>query len=506
MKHFFSTLSLLLFSALIWAQAPQAVNYQGVARNAAGTPYASQAISVRLSIRNHTMNGTVVYSETRNVTTNAFGLFNIQVGSAGASAVQGDFAGIDWSNGSKFLQTEISVSSQPYINLGTTQMISVPYSIHSMQARQLVLPYDTIVNSNSGAAFSISNTSVGQYPAINGQSVNGDAVTGTSEKKSGVSGYSQAAGIGGVLGANAAVGGYGVQGYVAANNTTGAGVFGLSLNGAGVRGETSFGTGILGIATGTGAGMRAYANDGIGLSSSATTGTAVFGQALNPGGIAGAFYQTNATGLAMNIIGNVKISGGNTSPGANKVLTSDETGNASWRSLPTATVAPKVAFKLSDAFPGGLNNYSETNWFKVYFDTEEYDYGNTISTGGTTANSVFTAPYTGVYHFDASVGVRSDGIFAWIDIVKQNSAGQITCLKVSVYAETLRDNPDNVGLRQTNSVSTDAKLDAGDKVYVRFRWMNGEVSDPGLTGISAANGASANVNVTQFSGHLVFAQ
>lgn len=507
MKHFFSAALLLLSAMVLHAQAPQSVNYQGVARNAAGAPYANQTLAVRLSVRANAPNGTVEYAETRNITTNALGLFNVQIGSAGATNIQGNFSSINWPEGTRFLQTELSVNSQPFVNIGSTQMMSVPYAMHSMQARQLVLPYDTSVNSNNGAAFRMENTSAGAFPSILGESVNGDGITGTSEKKSGVSGYSKTAGVGGITGANSAVGGYGVHGYTPGASTSGAGVYGSSLNANGVLGETAFGYGVYGSASGaSGTAVRAYANQGWGVYSTTSTGTALRALATGSNGVAGYFGQSNTNGLALSIQGNVKIAGGNTNPGTGKVLTSDAAGNASWQTLPTVAAPPKVAFKLKDVFPGGLNNYSEGNLFKVWFNTEEYDYGNTVSIGNTTANSVFTAPYTGVYHFDASVGTLRDGITAFIDLIKQNSAGQTTVLKVGAYAETLMDNPDNIGQRQNYSVSTDTRLDAGDKVYVRFRWWNGHVSESEYTGVAASQGSSSYINVTQFSGHMVFAE
>ena len=507
MKQLFTSIFLLLFTTAVWAQAPQAINYQGVARNASGVAYAGQQINVRLSIHTGTPEGTIEYSETRSVTTNQFGLFNVQIGSAGASAIQGNFATINWAVGAKFLQTEISLNGQPYTNLGTTQMMSVPFAINSLQARQLIFPYDTTVNSNSSPAFSIKNNAIGLSPAINGESINGNGIVGVSEKKSGIAGYSYTTGVGGVTGVNGTIGGFGVHGYTSGSNTTGAGVLGQALNGSGIKGETAFGNGIFGIATAEGTGVRAMANDlGYGVYSSAGNGTAIFGIATGNSGVAGKFFQTNGGGKALEVVGNVKISGANTNPGAGKVLTSDAAGNATWQNLPPAPAAPpKVAFKVSGVYPGGLNNYSEINWFKVFFNNVDYDYGNTISVGGTAANSVFTAPHSGVYHFDASVGIRSDGVVGWAELVRVNSSGQISSLKVSAYAETLMDNPDNIGQRQNYSVSTDAKLSAGDKVYVRFRWFNGEFNDPELTGVSASQGGASYVNVTQFSGHLVFA-
>lgn len=507
MKHLFAFLFLFLSLTAAVAQAPQSINYQGVARNASGVAYAGQQISVRLSIHPVTPDGAIEYSETRSVTTNQFGLFTVQIGSAGASNVQGNFSGINWSSTTKFLQTEISINNQPFTSLGTTQMMSVPFAISSQQSKQLVFPFDTTVNSNSSPVFTIKNNAVGQLPAINGESTNGVGIIGVSQTKSGIAGYSYTMGVGGVTGVNGTGGGFGVHGYTAATNTTGAGVLGQALNGSGVKGETAFGNGVFGIATAEGTGVRAMANDlGFGLYSSAGNGTAVYAIATGNTGVAGKFFQTNSGGKALEIVGNVKISGGNTNPGAGKVLTSDAAGNASWQNLPAPPeAAPKVAFKISGVFPGGLNNYSEINWFKVYFNNKDYDYGNNISIGGTVDNSVFTVPHSGVYHFDASVGIRADGIVAWVDLVRVNSAGQMSVLKVSSYAETLMDNPDNIGQRQNYSVSTDAKLSAGDRVYVRFRWFNGHESESELTHIAASQGGASYVNVTQFSGHLVFA-
>ena len=70
----------------VFAQTPNMINYQGVAHNANGTAIANQAIKVRLKIHTATAAGTIQYSEVRNVTTDASGLFNIQIGSTGAPA------------------------------------------------------------------------------------------------------------------------------------------------------------------------------------------------------------------------------------------------------------------------------------------------------------------------------------------------------------------------------------------------------------------------------------
>lgn len=112
------------------AQAPGFFNYQGVARNSVGNALQNKTITLRLSIRDLTANGTIVYSETRGVETNNFGLFNVQVGSPGASGVTGTIPGVNWGVGAKFIQVEIDPNGgSTFINLGTTQLASVPYAL-----------------------------------------------------------------------------------------------------------------------------------------------------------------------------------------------------------------------------------------------------------------------------------------------------------------------------------------------------------------------------------------
>ncbi|HZI02357.1 MAG TPA: hypothetical protein VEX63_14500, partial [Flavisolibacter sp.] len=94
---------------IIWAQAPHQINYQGVARNATGSPIAQKEINLRLSIREGMTQGNIVYRETRLVKTNNFGLFVVAIGGPNASSVEGSLALIEWSSGVKFLQVEIDI-------------------------------------------------------------------------------------------------------------------------------------------------------------------------------------------------------------------------------------------------------------------------------------------------------------------------------------------------------------------------------------------------------------
>ena len=129
-------LLLLLFGFLNgMAQAPQQINYQGVARNSVGSVIANQNINLRLSIRDGSPSGPVVYKESRILRTNSFGLFVTAIGSAGATEVSGSFNSINWGSATKYLQVEMDpAGSTGFIDMGTAQLLSVPYAIYSTSA------------------------------------------------------------------------------------------------------------------------------------------------------------------------------------------------------------------------------------------------------------------------------------------------------------------------------------------------------------------------------------
>jgi hypothetical protein len=137
-KILLHTLALLLMSAAAMAQAPGIFNYQAVARNPVGNALANKNISVRLTVHDGSSAGPSVYSETRTATTNAFGLFNIQVGSPGASNVTGTVAGVNWASGSKYLQVEMDpAGGSSFTTMGATQLASVPYALNAAGAAPL---------------------------------------------------------------------------------------------------------------------------------------------------------------------------------------------------------------------------------------------------------------------------------------------------------------------------------------------------------------------------------
>lgn len=122
-----------LFAAIItFAQVPKAINYQAVARNTSGQALANQTIKVRIGLSESSGTGSSsFYSETRTVTTNTLGLFNIQIGSAGASNVYGSFTGTDWLNSaiSHVMTVELDINNNNnFVNMGSQELVTVPFA------------------------------------------------------------------------------------------------------------------------------------------------------------------------------------------------------------------------------------------------------------------------------------------------------------------------------------------------------------------------------------------
>jgi hypothetical protein len=120
-----------LFCAITaFAQAPQSFSYQAIANNASGAPVVNGSVKVRISILDNTATGAVLYTETHAKTTNAQGLFNLNIGQGTVAA--GTFSGINWGVNPKFVKVELDpAGGTNYTTVGTSQFQSVPYSMYA---------------------------------------------------------------------------------------------------------------------------------------------------------------------------------------------------------------------------------------------------------------------------------------------------------------------------------------------------------------------------------------
>ena len=133
-KRIIVIMLMLVVLGVMQADAQQ-LNYQAIARNANGVALTFRDVGIRLSIRDGSPNGSIVYSESRNIRTNQFGLFTVIIGSPGASNILGSMASINWISGNKYLQVEIDPEGGTnYFQAGTSQLQAVPYALFANAA------------------------------------------------------------------------------------------------------------------------------------------------------------------------------------------------------------------------------------------------------------------------------------------------------------------------------------------------------------------------------------
>ncbi len=119
-------------------------------RNADGSVMASDAVELTFMIHDGSATGTVVYQESHSLTSNAQGLVSCVVGDGVVS--QGNFANINWGSGAKFLHVMMGTA-----DLGTQQMLSVPYALHSKSAESFSNGIMINSISNDGDTLYLSN-------------------------------------------------------------------------------------------------------------------------------------------------------------------------------------------------------------------------------------------------------------------------------------------------------------------------------------------------------------
>ena len=114
----------IVLNLLMYAQVPAIIPYQAVARDVAGQALNNATINARFTIHDGSATGAVVWQELQTVTTTSLGLFTVQLGSIVA------LTAVNWANGDKFMQVEIDLG-QGFVDIGTQQMLSVPYALHA---------------------------------------------------------------------------------------------------------------------------------------------------------------------------------------------------------------------------------------------------------------------------------------------------------------------------------------------------------------------------------------
>ncbi len=159
MKHrlLFLFLTLIASFPLFAQNAPQGFNYQSIVRDPNGDPLFNQTVTLLFSIRSGAPNGPVAYSEKQVVSTNEFGLVNLVVGQGG-TPLQGNFTTINWGAGAKYLTVALETSPNVFDELGSSQLMSVPYALFAQ----------TAANGGSGGGDNWGSQTVQTGPALSG--------------------------------------------------------------------------------------------------------------------------------------------------------------------------------------------------------------------------------------------------------------------------------------------------------------------------------------------------
>ena len=147
-KKYWTLLVLLLTSfaqqkmfAQVKAAPPDGIIFQAIATDPQGNPAAGATINVKDALLQNSANGTVVFSESFQVTASASGVFTIVIGKGDVSSGPTSIENLDWSAGPYFLNIKAAISpSTNYVDMGTSQFWSVPYAFHAGSVAGLNFP------------------------------------------------------------------------------------------------------------------------------------------------------------------------------------------------------------------------------------------------------------------------------------------------------------------------------------------------------------------------------
>ncbi len=178
-KLLFSLLTSI--SLISFAQAPQEISYQGVARNVSGSLLANQNIGIKLDLHQGSSGGAVVFSETHSKTTNSFGLFTLGIGSVNTAA----FTAINWANGPYFMEVSMDpAGGSSYTSVGTQQFMSVPYALYAKTSGNATPTPTITINApntitSSGGSYAINIPAGTTYSAGTGINLSGNIISNT---------------------------------------------------------------------------------------------------------------------------------------------------------------------------------------------------------------------------------------------------------------------------------------------------------------------------------------
>ncbi len=181
--RFYLLLWLSIFYIYSFSQTPTTpplINYQGIARNAAGMPITSvtnPSISIRFEIYATLNGGTAAFSELQqNIPLSNLGLFSTQIGKN-----TGNFGTVNWATGTWYLEVFIDInnSANPTASLGRQQLVSVPYALYAEKAGSAPAPSVSYTNNILNVGGNTATITGNNYTAGNGIDISNGVISST---------------------------------------------------------------------------------------------------------------------------------------------------------------------------------------------------------------------------------------------------------------------------------------------------------------------------------------
>jgi hypothetical protein len=154
-----------IFSLFGLAQAPQLINYQGIARDMTGEVIQNTNVAIKFEILQGSASGPVIFTDDQSslaLTTNSLGLFTTQIG------INGILNANAWPAGPYFLKVWADFNLADGITLvavGAQELASVPFALRSNHALTVPSSYTNDILTIGGASYNMpSNVSITQGP------------------------------------------------------------------------------------------------------------------------------------------------------------------------------------------------------------------------------------------------------------------------------------------------------------------------------------------------------
>jgi len=165
-KNYLLLLMAIFLSGASFAQEVQKsfINYQGLARNSENQLMANESMTIGIALKMGNANEAPLYSENHTISTDANGVFSLKIGNGDTTS--GDFGEIPWGSNAAFVTVSINGSE-----IGTTEMMAVPYALSSGDAKQSAneVPYD-----NTTSGLSATNTQEAIDALVGGGTIDTD--------------------------------------------------------------------------------------------------------------------------------------------------------------------------------------------------------------------------------------------------------------------------------------------------------------------------------------------